>query len=71
MFDRFGKYAHDGLSEREISLSPSPIATYSIEIFTGNLSGAGTDSNVHVTLFGEKVVLLCHPLSIVQANATI
>jgi hypothetical protein len=54
--NRFGKGVDDGLSEREVFLSTGPMTSYNIEVHTGNLSGAGTDSNVHVTLFGEKVV---------------
>ena len=54
--NRFGKDIDDKLSEREILMAPAPMTTYSIAVYTGNQNGAGTDSSVHVTLFGEKVL---------------
>ncbi len=57
LFDRFGKNVDDGLISREVSLTPHSMTSYKINVYTGNVNGAGTDSNVHVTLFGDLVCL--------------
>lgn len=52
---RFSNNMDDGKIEREITVTPYPMTKYSIDVYTGNVTGAGTDSNVHIILFGKKV----------------
>ncbi|KAL3842214.1 hypothetical protein ACJMK2_020253, partial [Sinanodonta woodiana] len=47
----------DGLIEREITASGSQMLTntsYRIHVKTGDVSGAGTDANVYIIIFGTK-----------------
>ena len=37
-----------------ISLFTAALETYHVYVTTGNVSGAGTDANVWITLFGES-----------------
>lgn len=55
---RFGKNVDDGMSEREVSVILAPMTKYVVEIYTGEVTGAGTDSNVFVSLLGDKVKTL-------------
>jgi hypothetical protein len=32
---------------------PLPVLKYTVEVYTGNKTGAGTDANVFLTIFGE------------------
>ncbi|CAD5121003.1 DgyrCDS9547 [Dimorphilus gyrociliatus] len=53
----FDKGEDDGLIERVImpgGSSALQTTTYIVSVKTGNKSGAGTDANVHLKLFGEK-----------------
>lgn len=58
LYCRFGKHVSDGKSEREIDATSLAMMKYQIEVYTGNINGAGTDSNVYVTLFGDKVLFV-------------
>lgn len=35
-------------------MSSAALTTYNVQVYTGNASGAGTDANVYIILFGEK-----------------
>jgi hypothetical protein len=58
---RFAKDEEDGLIEREImSGDVGQMIIYIVEVHTGNVSGAGTDANVFISLGGEKVSAFQH-----------
>ena len=40
--------------EGEQSVSPLAIVIYNVSVFTGKTSGAGTDANVFLQIFGER-----------------
>jgi hypothetical protein len=55
---RFSKSLEDKLIERDIAASDSLMQTkYTITICTGDVANAGTDANVFITIFGDKVCL--------------
>ncbi len=51
---RFSKDEEDGAIERDLELGNGTL-TYVVQVRTGNVSGAGTDANVFIVLYGEKV----------------
>lgn len=51
---RFSKDEEDGAIERDLELENGTL-TYVVQVCTGNVSGAGTDANVFIVLYGEKV----------------
>lgn len=58
-FDRFSASESDGQFIRTLDATEQlDIANYRITVYTGDIKGAGTDANVSITLFGEKVGML-------------
>lgn len=54
---RFSKSLEDKMTERDIPAAKSLIQTkYTVIVCTGDVTNAGTDANVFITLFGDKVV---------------
>lgn len=52
---RLDKKAPDGCLSKEIQASDLPLRRYKVIVHTGDAKGAGTDANVFISIFGEKV----------------
>lgn len=62
---RFSKTVDDKVVERDIAAEKSLTQTqYKITTFTGDIPNAGTDANVFISLFGEKVCIFRYPAAI-------
>lgn len=55
---RLSKTEGDGNIVREILASDRTFLQYDIVVRTGSVKGGGTDANVHIQLFGDKVNFL-------------
>ena len=61
---RFVKDSKDGKTARELKASERVLLQYEVTIVTGSVANAGTDANVSIVLFGDKVyssLFLFHP----------
>lgn len=55
---RLAKNEDDGAIERELSGGDSgKVVVYVVQVRTGDVSGAGTDANVAIVLYGDKVLV--------------
>lgn len=58
-FVRFSQSMGDKLIERDIPASDSLVQTkYTVTVCTGDVANAGTDANVFITIFGDKVCVI-------------
>lgn len=55
---RFARDTKEGKAVRELIASDRALTQYEVTVVTGSIVNAGTDANVNIVLYGNKVFIL-------------